>query len=318
MKHKITPRAFLGLLGCSVFATILLGCSGSSNGPTGAPQTDPQTGTTGPGSGATRTASATVRIEWPARAEANSSAAKPRLIPLASNSIKININYFDSQNRTVLLASKTINRPATTATFESLPAGGMLVDVTAYPGINAQGIAQATVANVPLLTQPGQSASVVATMLSTIKTIQVQPAAPSVAKGANITLTAIPRDATNRIVLVAPAKLRWSTGNSAIAAVTNLNGSGIYKGVQTGRTTVRVTDIESTRFGEAPLTVTNATPTPSPTPSPSPSPTPTATSGGYCPPGMLYDCNAGCPRDANGNFQCKSCSTGNCEVPLVY
>src|SRR5438874_8317728 len=102
----------------------------------------------GGGAPASRTGRATFTVIWP---------PPSRLIPAASNSIKVDIK---DGNQTV--ASQTLPRPSgggpATVTFATLPVGALTATATAYPNADGTGVAQAT-ASVPLQISAGQTSS---------------------------------------------------------------------------------------------------------------------------------------------------------------
>jgi len=103
-RAPIAAALVLVLPGC----VLVNGCAGASR-------------LLGGGAAATRGATATVRISWPARPDS-------RLIPLASNSIRIAIAGPDGFSATQVIA-----RPATMATFANLPPGALTVVASAHP-----------------------------------------------------------------------------------------------------------------------------------------------------------------------------------------
>src|SRR5262249_9493592 len=114
-KTTETARLLALLSACSLLTGSLSGCGGGSGSlPSG-------TGTTGSGMGR-----AVFTVVWPQRT---------RLIPLASNSIKVTVTQ-----GTNTLASKIIPRPAqggeASAEFDALPVGTLTATAIAYPQTN--------------------------------------------------------------------------------------------------------------------------------------------------------------------------------------
>src|SRR5262245_13321981 len=106
-----------------------------------------------------------VAIAWPDRS---------RLIPVASNAIKVTI----SKGETVL-ATRVLARPQTgnqtNTTFENLKIGDLTFAALAYPNADGTGVAQATGTSI-VTTQSGQTANVSLTMNSTIDHMELGPA----------------------------------------------------------------------------------------------------------------------------------------------
>jgi len=197
----------------------------------------------GGGSQRETTGRLSVNVKWP---------APSRLIPAASNSIKVEI--LDGANR---VAHQTINRPATQATFTGLPVANLVLKATAYPeppgdpvspGITAQATGTTVVA-----VQAGANPPVTVTMSTTIDRIEVTSTS-LVVNGPSQTLTATARDAASNLVLLTPGVLEWDSSNDSIATVTN---AGVVSPVGPGLALISVRDPESNKTGSAPVTVSN-------------------------------------------------------------
>src|SRR5204862_401741 len=100
-----------------------------------------------------------------------------RLIPAASNSIKVVIKRGAAVSATQTLARPVGGGPAN-VTFDTLPVDTLSATATAYPQANGTGVAQAT-ATVPLVIQANQTTNFSLTMASTIDHLEVSPAAPA-------------------------------------------------------------------------------------------------------------------------------------------
>ncbi len=170
-----------------------------------------------------------------------------RLIPIASNSIKIEV--FDDGN---LVASELIAKPATLATFTNVPTGNLSVVATAYPNADGSGVAQATGTAGALITV-GNTTVVNLTMGSTITRIDVTPSPVTITGGGVASLTATPRDADNNVVLVSPLNINYLSSNPLVATVGLLDGDVL--GLLAGTTTITATDIESGVSGTATVNV---------------------------------------------------------------
>src|SRR5687767_9416471 len=122
----------------------------------------------GGGSESAESGRAVFTVVWPARS---------RLIPVASNSIKVEI----SRNGTEV-AEKVIARPATSVAFENLPVGDLSVTVTAHPNADGSGTAQAR-GTAPLTIRPNQTTDFTVTMESTIQSVVIVPPSAPIRPG---------------------------------------------------------------------------------------------------------------------------------------
>jgi hypothetical protein len=190
-------------------------------------------------------------IVWPTRS---------RGIPAAANSVKAALRLGAS-----VAATRTAARPSaggsSTVTFDSLRVGTYTVEVAAHPNANGTGTAQGRGYDAVTIVA-GQTSAITFTMDSTVASLQLSPANPSVVAGSQLQLSVTGRDSTGATVVLWPSKLQWWTGSSTYATV---DLAGLVTGVRpTGATpgsvTVTVTDAESGKVVQAPLTVTsNAT-----------------------------------------------------------
>jgi hypothetical protein len=190
-----------------------------------------------------------------------------RLIPAASNSIKV-----DVLRHGVFFTSQVVARPAgggpAVLTFDSLPVDTLTAAATAYPQNDGTGVAQAT-ASVPLTINPGQTTNFGITMASTIDHVELSPSSPSVPVGQTVSLTMTAKDLAGSIVLTTPGKLSWSSANTNLASV---NANGVVTGVAPtavtpGPVQITVTETESGKTVSTALAVTsNTTVTVAPTP----------------------------------------------------
>ena len=230
--------------------SLLAGCGGAGNssGSTGKAGAAPS-GTTAPGGttappAITGSARATVHITWPKPKTAGS--VRSRLIPAASNAIKIDI-----KNGATPVASAVIATPSPSHTFDALPVGSLTVICTAYPDATAAGVAQA-VGTGTLVTQAGQTAALTVTMDSTVDHLSIAPVTAPVSVGATTQLAVTAYDAAGAIVLLSPSKLQWQSSDTSVATV---DGSGVVTGMANGTAGITVTDAESQKTS-SPVTVT--------------------------------------------------------------
>jgi hypothetical protein len=168
---KILPGAFPRLFSILLVSLLLVGCGG------GSPSSH---GTAG---------RATFNILWPNRS---------RLIPAASNSIRINI-----KRGATVTTTRLVPRPAeggtSTVTFDSLPVGTLTAIAAAYPQADGSGTVQAQ-GTLPVNVQDGLNINFSLTMDSTIDHIEVTPPNPTVSAGGTVQLTATAKDSLKRAV----------------------------------------------------------------------------------------------------------------------
>jgi len=200
---------------------LAFGCGGGSNS---------QLGNNAQTVGSSRGA-ATFTIKWP---------VPSRLIPAASNSITVQIVQGAS-----FTTSQTVPRPAgggtSQVTFPALPTGSLIATATAFPNVDGTGTAQAS-ASMPLVVAANQTTPFSLTMASTVDHLELAAPQSFVLIGRTLTLNAAAKDATGAVVLLAPAKLQWSSSNSAAASI---GPTGIVTGVGIGAADISVTDLES-------------------------------------------------------------------------
>lgn len=170
-----------------------------------------------------------------------------RLIPIASNSIKIEV--YDGAN---LVATDLIPKPLTLATFSNVPTGNLTVVATAYPNVDGTGVAQATGTAGALITV-GNVTTVSLTMGSTITHIDMTPTSLNLTGGQTSSVVATPKDASNNVVLVSPLNLTYLSSNPLVATVGLLDGSVLA--LLEGTTTITATELESGVSGTATVNV---------------------------------------------------------------
>lgn len=184
------------------------------------------------------TGQAQVTVKWP-------EPAATRLIPVASKSIKITLKDGAS-----VVAELVLERPNTVASFDNLPITTLTIIATAYPQSGGRGTAQATGTAVFPVQEEGIT-EIKLTMDSTIQRLEVAPKSVSVGVAYTTLLTATTYDSENRIVLTGP--LQYTSAKRKIATI---DANGVVKGQQVGTTTITVTDPESGRSAQVPVTVT--------------------------------------------------------------
>ena len=187
----------------------------------------------GGGAGHSRKAEAVVRIVWPVREPS-------RLIPVASNSIRITISGPDGFSVT-----KVIARPATDALFSNLPPGELTVTAAAHPdslGLTLPAQAQGAQTVVATADEQFQLAL---TLDSTIDRVEVtgSPAGLDVGTSGSYSVTA--KNAAGQVVLTAASKWVWSVSDASLAAVTPNGLTALVTALRPGSVIVSAREAES-------------------------------------------------------------------------
>ena len=218
LSHVVVPAALLlALPGC----LLVNGCSGFLPGQSA-------------GSGAlSRTATATVRVAWPQRDDT-------RLIPVASNSIRITITGQDSFSATQVIA-----RPATQAVFTNLPPGQLTVVASAHP--DASGLTEPAQASGATVVQAvaDESFQIALTLASTIDRIELLGGAASLDIGQSGNFSVTARNASGQVVLTTPGKWVWTSDNGSVATVTGNGLTAQVRGVSAGTAGITALEQES-------------------------------------------------------------------------
>jgi uncharacterized protein YjdB len=226
-------KALLRILLVLSICILLFGCGGGSAG-------GPQTGTF------------EVRVVWP---------AIPRLLPVDSQSVVAILS--DAAGN--VLGTQTLARPesgstVTTGSFTSVPAGQVMLAMTAYPDASGAGgtgndNAQA-VGSAPGTVTADQTTTITVTMASTITSVVVTPADPTIAVGATQQMVMTAYNALNQVVLTSPNTTTWNSATTADATITT---SGVVTGVAQGSSLVTATETESGKSGNTTVTVATGT-----------------------------------------------------------
>lgn len=190
---------------------------------------------------------AQLTFRWPERTT--------RLIPFASNSIRVRLV---AENR--LLGEALLVRPTNgglaTTSFDRLPVGSVTVEATAYPDADGSGVAQATAQTTATIVA-NQIAEVRLTLASTIDRVEVSPSTASLDVGQTVQLTATAKNATGETVLTALSAFTYTADNTAVATVA---AGGLVTAAGAGTANITVTETESGKVGTVVVTVAATNP----------------------------------------------------------
>lgn len=251
MNSALFSRSRMALLvGFALSSLLLNGCGGSGHGNALSPAS--------PAPASSHVAQATIMVKWPARPKATGIA--PRLIPLASNSIKLEITQ-----GTHSITTHTFTRPsgdqALTSSYtfgdnnDALPVGSLTVTAKAYPSLDGTGIAQAS-GSYDLVTSAGKNAPITINMGSTIDHLGITPASPTVDVGTTTPLTVTAYNAAGDMVLMTASKVQWSSSAPNVASVDA--NSGVATSIAVGSSVLTVTESESGMIGTTTILVTGS------------------------------------------------------------
>lgn len=228
--YKCRPKfLFVPIFATVAFLLICEGCGGSR--------------TIGPHAA---TASLAISIDWPDRS---------RLIPVASNSIRVVLRRGGET-----IAERVMPRPVgqsqSTALFDGLSSGEVLVEAQAFPSIDGSGVALAAGAKVASVVF-GKTANATLTMESSIEQVIVSPATVALSVGQETQVSVEAIDSTGRTVLLTPTKLQWSSSLISVASVSPISGtsSAVIRGIGFGGSDIKLTEAESGKIGHASVTV---------------------------------------------------------------
>jgi len=201
----------------------------------------------GGGGNSAESGRAEFRILWPE--------PDTRLIPAASNSIKVEIRRGGN-----VIATRTAPRPAgggsALVVFDNLPVAQVTATASAHPNADGTGTAQAA-GSVTFNVQANQTTPFTITMGSTIDHLEVTPPTVTLDPNEEQTLSVAAKDSANNIILLSPSKLDWDSNADAVATVDSI---GKVRGVSGGTARITVTDTESGKRSGADITVRSANP----------------------------------------------------------
>lgn len=197
-----------------------------------------------------------LRVTWP---------DSTRLIPFKTQSLRISIDWVKDGTETSIIESHVVDRPDPLKTLVSetvynVPTGsGYRLTVTAHPNAGGTGTALARfVSPANLSVHPGGTSEWPVTLISTIKTISIEPAVTSIGIGEKKIVSAVARDASGSTVLLAFSSIAWMVGNPG-TLIGNRNVLGLadneiqLEGLLAGTSTVSVMDQESGQSSQSHL-----------------------------------------------------------------
>ena len=209
--------------------------------------------TTGCGGGksaatVSRVASLKLMVEWPERKAS-------RLIPYASESIKVTIT-----NSAGFVKSQVLVRPAGSLLVSDLPPGELQVHAVAYPTANPGDDVPQAYATQMVTAVADQVFDLALTLASTVDHVVIGSSATQLRKGEETTMSVSAYDSSNRLVLTSPETWRWSTSNPAVLTVGSATQPGYVLATSKGSATVQVLESESGKTTSIPLDVISPLP----------------------------------------------------------
>lgn len=228
-------------------ALLLAGCGGGGSG-------SPSSG--GGVTASSKNGTAKISVVWPAR--------NARFMPLASNSIVVNLLQNGVQKGSQIVVRPTDGSPSS-ATFTGLAYGAYTTALAAYPSTDGTGVAQAT-GSAPLTVSEDVPGNSTVSMTTTVASIAIVPL--TVNKAGSATLSVGATDAQGNVVLLQAGnvseavawtadKIQNSLGQmvDAVSLSSNSGASVTLTGVHSGTTQVHAT---VSLGGTSPLTATGS------------------------------------------------------------
>lgn len=179
------------------------------------------------------TGRATFNIIWPE----SGSRAVSKLIPLAANSIKIEITDGNGNS----LGSQVMTRSDSSYTFNDLPVGNITAKASTFASTNGTGVALSTDSNTVAIAA-GQTATLTLNMATTITALTSNYTMSTLVSGDTVPVSVSGRNANGDTVPVTASALSWSSSNTGVATVSS---SGSISFAAAGTATITVTDTES-------------------------------------------------------------------------
>lgn len=168
-----------------------------------------------------QTGRVSLTIQWPTRQ------VGPIAVPAGTESVKIEVSGSwtpPPSNPIVRMVNNPGNANSTPVDIDGVPAGPIVVTVTAYSGANGTG----TVLGVGTITATvtaGGTTLVSLTVSNAVSSVVVSPSSASVAVGDSVQLTATAKNAAGEALMVSPNIITWATDNATAASVTG-GGAG--------------------------------------------------------------------------------------------
>jgi hypothetical protein len=174
-------------------------------------------------------------VQWPDRAESH-----PALIPIASDSVKVVLKGQTADIERVLVVS----RPQTQGVIDNVPTGNYTAVITAHPGSDGSGTAQAS-ATRQTTVNADQTTSLSVTLESTIDYVEVTPVSSEIWIDQIQTLTATAFNSADEIVLVNSFTWTIDDGTSFVS-LQNIGDTQVdVAGNATGTALISATEPES-------------------------------------------------------------------------
>jgi hypothetical protein len=199
-------------------------------------------------SSVSRLATIKLTVAWPDRQPS-------RLIPLASESIKVTIT-----NSSGFVKSQLLERPTATLLIGDLPPGELQIQAVAYPTANpVDDVAQAVVTQM-VTAVADQVFDLALTLASTVDHVAIGSSVTKLRKGEETTMSVSAYDISNRLVLTSPETWRWSTSNPAVLTVGSATQPGYVFATSKGNASVQVLESESGKTASFMLDVVSPLP----------------------------------------------------------
>lgn len=158
-------------------------------------------------SSVSRLATIKLTVAWPDRQPS-------RLIPLASESIKVTIT-----NSSGFVKSQLLVRPTATLLIGDLPPGELQIQAVAYPTANpVDDVAQASATQL-VTAVADQVFDLALTLGSTVDHVVIASDVTKLRRGEQTTMSASAYDLNNRLVLTNPATWKWTTSDDGVLSL---------------------------------------------------------------------------------------------------
>lgn len=158
-------------------------------------------------SSVSRLATIKLTVAWPDRQPS-------RLIPLASESIKVTLT-----NSSGFVKSQLLVRPTATLLIGDLPPGELQIQAVAYPTANpVDDVAQASATQL-VTAVADQVFDLALTLGSTVDHVVIASDVTKLRRGEQTTMSASAYDLNNRLVLTNPATWKWTTSDDGVLSL---------------------------------------------------------------------------------------------------